>query len=208
MIAIISAIIWFRNPLKDNEKRSLVLLFLILMSVAVFFSYIPEMGILNTEGGVTPDMRYLSPAYIPLGLLSIMVLRQTPLIKKPQDSLKNCVLGSIILVPAFFFMLVIVHPLGSQFSTYASFFRWIILVEVVLCCALILLSRVYREAPRSLVTFLPYVLVAIIVTVFTFQFMLTFIYGAMVKFNGYPFWIPVIREGYGLFIKVTFLQPV
>ena len=76
-----------------------------------------------------------------------MVLRQTPLIKKPQDSLKNCVLGSIILVPAFFFMLVIVHPLGSQFSAYASFFRWIILVEVVLCCALILLSRAYQEAP-------------------------------------------------------------
>jgi hypothetical protein len=208
VIAIVSAIVWFRTPFKGDERRSFVLLFLILMSVAVFCSYIPEMRGLNTDEGIAPDMRYLSPAYIPLGLLSIMVLRQTPLIKKPQVSLKNCVLGSIILVPAFFFLLVIVHPLGSQFSAYASFFRFVILFEVLLCCALIVMSRVYRETARSLVTFLPYVLVAIIVTVFTFQFMLTFIYGAMVKFNGYPFWIPLVREGYGLFIKVTFLQPV
>jgi len=208
VIAIFSAIVWFRTPFKDDEKRSLVLLFLILMSVAVFWNYIPSMMIMNTDTGITPDMRYLSPAYISLGLLSIMILRETPLIKKPRDSLKNCLLGSIILVPAFFFILVIVHPLGSQFAAYAWFFRFVILFEVLLCCALIVLSRASREAARSLVKFLPYVLVAIIVTVFTFQFMLTFIFGVMVKFNGYPFWIPLIREGYGLFIKVIFLQPV
>jgi len=208
VIAIVSAIIWFRTPFKDDEKRWLVLLFLILMSIAVFCSYIPEMRMLNTEGGIEPDMRYLSPAYIPIGLLSVMVLRQTPLIKKPRDSLKNCLLGSVILVPAFFFILVILHPLGSQFARYSWFFRFVILFEVLLCCALIVLSRAYRQAARPLVILLPYVLVAIIVTVFTFQFMLTFIFGVMVKFNGYPFWIPLIRDGYSLFIKVIFLQPV
>jgi hypothetical protein len=208
VITIVSAIVWFRNPFKNDEKRLLVLIFLILASIAVFCSYIPEMRTLNTDGANAPDMRYLSPVYIPLGLLSFMVLRHTPLIKNPQDNLKNCLYGSIILVPAFFFLMVIIHPFGNQFDGYAWFFRFTILIEVAICCALIILSRAYPEAARSIVTLLPYLLVAIIVTVFTYQFMLTFIYGVIAKFNGYPLWIPLIREGYGLFIKIAFLPPV
>jgi hypothetical protein len=47
-----------------------------------------------------------------------------------------------------------------------------------------------------------------IVSVFTFQLVLVFIFGVIVKVNGYPLWIPLVREGFNVVFSVTVLPPV
>ncbi|OPY36985.1 MAG: hypothetical protein A4E34_00114 [Methanoregula sp. PtaU1.Bin006] len=54
----------------------------------------------------------------------------------------------------------------------------------------------------------PLFLVLVIIVAFSFQIMLTSLYGLLMKTNGYPFWIPLIREGVGLFLEVQYMAPV
>jgi hypothetical protein len=55
---------------------------------------------------------------------------------------------------------------------------------------------------------LPCLIILILLTVFSFQFMLTMLYGMIMKMNGYPFWMPVIREGVNLFVVIQYTPPV
>ena len=50
----------------------------------------------------------------------------------------------------------------------------------------------------------PYFLVLLFISVLTFQLVLVFIFGVIIKFNGYPLWIPLVE---GIF-RVSVLPPV
>ena len=60
----------FKGPRCAKKSRDLCLVFLIL-GFAAIFSYLPKLGAMNISAGILPDMRYLSPAYIPFGILSV-----------------------------------------------------------------------------------------------------------------------------------------
>ncbi|WP_292349724.1 hypothetical protein, partial [Methanoregula sp. PtaU1.Bin006] len=60
----------------------------------------------------------------------------------------------------------------------------------------------------SFIRMVPLFLVLVIIVAFSFQIMLTSLYGLLMKTNGYPFWIPLIREGVGLFLEVQYMAPV
>jgi hypothetical protein len=68
-------------------------------------------------------------------------------------------------------------------------------------------SRFVLPENRLLIRSLPVMLILIIVSVFTFQLVLVFIFGVIVKVNGYPLWIPLVREGFKMFFNVTVIPP-
>ena len=158
---------------------------------------------MNISVGVMPDMRYLSPAYFPCGIISIWMLSKTPFLKKPKELLTSGLIGAIFIVPLLFLTMIVVHPFGSVNEGYFKFFEFIILCELILCSGLMVVYRFYRNNDRFFFQALPYLLVLIIITVFSFQIYLNSIYSMILKFNGYPFWIPLMREGFNLLITVN-----
>jgi len=207
-VALIACIFWFSDIRKIQGNDRKVLLFLIVMTVAIFCSYIPEMTLLNTDAGTPPDMRYLIPAYISSGLLSLMILRRTPFFNEPEKILRQAFFGSIILLPAFIILMIILHPFGVRYEGYSAFFKFLVLAGILLCILCMVVSRSGSKISMNGTYLLPMILIALIISVLAFQVMLAFVVGDTIKFNGYPLWIPFIREGHGMIFRVSTLPAV
>lgn len=207
LVALVAVIFWHKKILAGVKSQRMIILFLGLMIIAAVFSYLPKLSSMNISVGVVPDMRYLSPAYLPCGILSIWVLSKTQFLKKPKDLVKFGLIGAIIIAPILFLLMIIVHPFGSVNEGYTAFFKFIILCEIFLCLGLMIVYRFYRTENRFIPLAIPYLLVLLIITVFTFQLILVFIFGVIVKFNGYPLWIPLVENGFSTIFQVSVLPP-
>ncbi|MDD1680398.1 MAG: hypothetical protein LUQ35_02175 [Methanoregula sp.] len=208
VIALVAIILWHKKVLDVPEKdRNLYLIFLIL-GFAAIFSYLPKLGAMNLSLGILPDMRYLSPAYIPFGILSVLILSRTPVLKNPRQMLADILLAGLFITPVLFLLMIVVHPFGAVNEGYILFFKVAVIAELVLAVALMTLKRYIMPKSPHLYRFLPWSLILLVITVFTFQLVLVFIFGVIVKANGYPLWIPLMREGFRTFFSVTVLPPV
>jgi hypothetical protein len=153
-------------------------------------------------------MRYLSPAYLPCGLVSVFILSRLPFFKNPGKYLKDSLLLMILLFPVLFCLIVFIHPFGDISTGYMTFAKFIILIEMVLCSAVMILFSVLGDKNPFFLRAFPWLVILTIVTTFSFQVMLASFYGMIMKMNGYPFWLPLVREGVGLFIVIQYLPPV
>jgi len=208
LLALVAFILWNKKILTGINNQREIFLFLILMIIAAVFSYLPKLYAMNLSEGVVPDMRYLSPAYLPCGILSIWVLSKTPFLKKPKDLVTFGLVGAIIIVPLLILTMIVVHPFGSVNEGYFKFFEYIILCGILLCVGLMFICRFYRKENRFVPQAIPYSLVLLLITVFTFQLVLVFIFGVIIKFNGYPLWIPFVENGFGTIFHVSIRPPV
>ena len=207
LLALVAFILWNKKIWAGIKSQREIFLFLILMILAAVFSYLPKLYMMNISPGVVPDMRYLSPAYLPCGILSIMVLSNTPLLKIPKDMVISGIKRAIIIVPLLFLLMIVVHPFGSVNAGYFKFFVFIILCVLILCLGLMFIYRFYKKGNRFLYQALPYSLVLLLITVFTFQLVLVFIFGVIIKFNGYPLWIPLVENGFNTIFHVSTMPP-
>lgn len=210
LIGLCALVLWWDNVLAAVKARQEMIGFIVLMTFAVFFSYATKFSSMNISLGILPDMRYLSPAYAPCGILAVFILTKTPCLKNdagtPRSLLRYSFWGSIILIPILFFFMFFVQPFTKDYAGFSLFFKLAVLFTLALCTGAMILSRVYPDG--SFIRMVPLFLVLMIVTTFSFQIMLTSLYGLIVKINGYPFWIPIIREGVGLFLEVRYMSPV
>jgi hypothetical protein len=205
VVALVALIFWYKKVLDVPEKdRNLYLVFLIL-GFAAIFSYLPKLGAMNLSLGILPDMRYLSPAYIPFGILSVLILSRTPVLKNPRRMLSDMLLAGLFLTPFLFLLMIVVHPFGAVNEGYMLFFKVAVVAELILAIVLMALKRYIMPKSPLLYRCLPWSLILLVITVFTFQLVLVFVFGVIVKANGYPLWIPLLREGFRTFFSVTVL---
>jgi hypothetical protein len=210
VFAAIATVLWY-NEIRSRISRiqGINAIFLIVLLIAIFFAYLPNMGTLSASRASMPDMRYLSPAYIPAGLLSLILLNSAGLIGKGKKMTISAFKFTVIGVPLLLFLMIVLHPFGSQYTGYSEFYKICIVGEIVLTCILLIALRITPPTNAgTLQKNILRILVITVVTVFAFQFMLTFIASVVTKFNGYPFWIPLVREGYKLVFQVTYLSPI
>jgi hypothetical protein len=160
---------------------------------------------MNISDGVSPDMRYLSPAYLPCGIISIWVLSKTPFLKRPKELVMFGLIGTVIIAPLLFILSMAGNPFVSLNPGYFKFFDFTILCGIMLCLGLMFIYRFCLNESPFLPQVIPYILVLLIITVFTLQLVLVFIFGEIVKFNGYPLWIPFIEKGFSTFFHVSIL---
>jgi len=194
------------------EEKKFISLFL-LISIAVFLAYARTLHILNTEYGIVPDIRYLSPVYLPLMMIGLIILKKTDLLpENPADSIKRLILvcsgGLAILVlllplayaPSEPFPLstLLIRPLlGKFFSIYT-------LVVVLLALGTILYSA-FIKRKSMICEYLVYLLCSLplfwqvneILELRTFS-----------GFAGHIFWIPVMRVFWDLIVRFIFLKNV
>jgi hypothetical protein len=208
VIALLALVLWKGNILEAGDQQKKLYLFFFVMGMTAILAYLPKLGAMNISSGILPDMRYLSPAYLPFGILSMMVLSRTPVIRNPDRIVRNSILAGIILAPVLLFLMIVIHPFGSINEGYTLFFEVLIVSELLLCSVCMVISRFFPAENRALVSTLPYLLILVVVSVFTFQLVLVFIFGVIVKVNGYPLWMPLVREGFRMIFSVTVLPPV
>jgi hypothetical protein len=208
VIGLVALILWNKRILPQNETKRSYFIFFMVIAIAVFFSYFSRFGSMNMSNGILPDMRYLSPAYLPCGLFSVFILSRSPFFKNPGKYLKDSLLLMILLFPVLFCLIVFIHPFGDISTGYMTFAKFIILIEMVLCSAVMILFSVLGDKNPFFLRAFPWLVILTIVTTFSFQVMLASFYGMIMKMNGYPFWLPLVREGVGLFIVIQYLPPV
>jgi hypothetical protein len=165
-------------------------LILLIMAFAVILAYLHTLSGLNSSHGIGPDIRYLSPLYIPVILLSLMLLEKTVLFAHPKALvLRSCMLG-IFFVPVLFLVVILMNPSMDTYNwNYIAFFNKLILAEIIIT---LLVVTGYHFSRREPDTFSDFILPLMILTILTWQILMIFLISPVAKFNGYPLWIPAI----------------
>ena len=193
--------VFSRNgPGLESRYNRAILLFLIVSATSVFLAYLHDLNGLNASGGLGPDIRYLSPVYLPVALLSLILLDMTILLRHPPILLVRTCLAAIVFVPALLVAMIIIDPFGSHLAGYTLFFNTLLFIEVFASAGIV---YVYRHLGRTADRFSDLLLPVLILTILSWQVMMVFLY-SVAKFNGYPFWIPGIDAFYHQFIHVNY----
>jgi hypothetical protein len=172
-------------------------------AAAIFLAYIHDLDGLNASHGIGPDIRYLSPLYIPVLFLSLMILEKTVLLAHPRELVRKSVLLGMIMVPATLLIMILSDPVwNTETSNYFLFFR-ILIFTAVLGIAALVLFYLYTGRPADALS--DWMLPFLILTILSWQVLMIFLVSPVAKFNGYTFWIPGIDAVYHYFIRVTIL---
>jgi hypothetical protein len=160
------------------------------MAFAIILAYLHTLSSLNFSHGIGPDIRYLSPLYIPVILMSLMLLERTILFAHPKALvLRTCKLG-IFFVPILFIIVILLNPSMNTYNwNYTSFFNKLILAEIIITLLVVAGYHFMRREPD---TFSDLILPSMILTILTWQVLMIFLISPVAKFNGYSLWIPAI----------------
>jgi hypothetical protein len=200
-LLILPLAVFRRNgPGVASRYNRAILLLLIVSAASVFLAYIHDLNGLNASGGIGPDIRYLSPVYLPVALLSVVLLDTTILLRHPRVLLVRTCLAAIVFIPVLLIAMIIIDPFGSHLAGYTLFFNTLLLIEVSCSAGIV---YVYQRVGRPADGFSDLLLPILLLTILSWQVMMVFLY-SVAKFNGYPFWIPGIDALYHQFIHVNY----
>lgn len=176
---------------RSDEKSRLTIYFLLAILIGCIFAYLPAFGMLNTDHAISPDMRYLSTAYLPIGILGLFVIDSLISKDNKKELINSLPKYLLIIAPALLLALLLIQPFGSTTidQVFAlTLITYIVMLLTIICAAL----KVYGKIGERPVI----ILIMILITLpFTWQMFNLFILSAA-KFNGYSYWIPLIHDFY------------
>ena len=190
-----------------EERKYIGISFLV--SLSIFLAYVSVIHTLNTDPGIIPDMRYLSPLYLPLTITGLIFLKKMDIIpERSADLLMDffivCVVGlviSIVTLPIVYgpgaFSATVNIPLGKFFSIY-------ILALSLITVGAILIYK-YLNQGKQICAYLVFLLCTI---PFFWQVNAIIVYRSFSAFSGYTFWIPIIRKIWELIVNFIMLKTV
>jgi hypothetical protein len=185
---------------KEKIHNMGIILFLISMTIAICLTYVTALPLMNTDGGIVPDMRYFSPAYIPVGLLGMCGL-YTIIKNSARDLFEKAVIFGIVLTPVFLLTLMVFQPFEGFYRGYSMFYQVQLYLVLILLAIIFILYKRQKLSPQ----YFKYAVIAVLMVPLSWQLMMLFLYSAG-KFNGYPFWIPVVEQIFHMFIRVTIIK--
>jgi len=188
-----------KNPGLFSHRDLLVIGTLVLLSIAIFGAYINRTYGLNTDLGILPDIRYLSPIYLPLTLTGLMVLKKIPRITdKPLEILKGIALVWMVLIPLSFFLIFqnqfILLELKNVFSLANHWFTAGIFIALAVFVLLFYQSTWWKTSIIS-DKFQKIILSFLCAIPLVWQLDASFIFILLVHENGgYFFWLPILLK--------------
>jgi hypothetical protein len=209
MVLSMGIFLVYRKTRFSTEERKFIALFL-LIALTIFLAYVNTIHILNTDQGIVPDIRYLSPIYLPLTLVGLILLKKTDILpENPADCITRLVLVAgvglvilIILLPVAYAptavttSLLLIRPhIGKFFSLYS-------LAIVLLATGAILYSEFVKR--KSMIS--EYLLYLLCSLPFFWQVNETLALRTFSGFAGHIFWIPVIRVIHDWFVTIILLR--
>ena len=186
-----------------QEKKFIALTALI--SLAIFFAYIYDIHGLNTSHGIMPDIRYLSPIYVPLSVFGLILIKKVPFLAN----------NPIVFLKKIFIFCVIGIPLSLLFTTFAysdmkiaselifplnTFFIISIMVLVLITAGVIIYSYYTQKGEKFAKTLAPLLCsMPLFWQIDASYYMLLF--GTA---GGYTYWIPVIGAVSSILFNLPF----
>ena len=176
----------------EQEKKFITLTALI--SLAIFLAYLYDIHGLNTSHGIIPDIRYLSPIYIPLSVFGLILIKKVPfLTNNPISLLKKIFIVCLIGIPLSLFFttfaysdLIIASELIVPLNT---FFIISIMVLILITVGVIIYSYYTQKSEKFARNLVPVLCsMPLFWQIDASYYMMLF--GTA---GGYTYWIPVVR---------------
>lgn len=197
-LVVILQLVWNKKIDISSRDRSIFLV-LSLVSLGVFFAYFNRISGMNFDLGIVPDIRYLSPLYLPLTLIGLMIIRTIPVIwEKPQILIRMMIGIWIVLIPASLVaMRLLLPPVGEEWAVINLMLSYGMSVLMYSLIALFLILLVYIRTFQKTESLLLPVLALICSLPLVWQIDASFVarlYG--IGLGGYNFWIPIVLKGF------------
>jgi hypothetical protein len=199
-LVVLPILLW-RRPERFTTADRQIIVFLVVVGIAVWVAYLRSMHGLNISNGIVPDIRYLTPFYLPAGLLGAYAVSRLGGTDPKRRALS---LAAVIAVsaPVLLIAMMLIQPYGGQYAGYTLFFTRI--TFVLLATTLILIAAKKRFGISQ--TWITGTLLLLVAVPFAWQLMMIFLY-SVAKFNGYPLWIPLVETLFQHCIGVNEVVP-
>ncbi|ABD42827.1 hypothetical protein Mhun_3142 [Methanospirillum hungatei JF-1] len=199
---IIPALIYGIRAKKNNNKyfskeTVSILLFSFFIIVLTVLAYARVIHGSTVSEGSLPDMRYFSPLYIPMGIISVILL--SPQISLNQQRWLNYSLFSVFIISP---LLIIAYQsiFLDGFSLYIHF-SLMIKILLIVYLSIAVCATIYPGFWDSKNIF-PTLYAIMLGIPSSIQLMIILIY-SHVKMNGYPFWQPVLQYLFTYVIQIV-----
>ncbi len=189
----------FIQKIRFSREDTQLLGILVLLSLAVFVAYITCINIMNIDLGIAPDIRYLSPLYLPLNIIGLVTLQKSGILTGKMTITLKC-MAAVWLMGILITLITIsrIFPAADegviQFSLIHPILNVWVSIAVFILAALFLISylgyilfQISRWVPLGF-------LILLISVPFIWQIDVSFlvrVYGY--SLGGYTFWIPALR---------------
>lgn len=195
-------VLLMREKIQFTRKEHLIIYTLLLLALGIFCAYIRGISGMNTSIGIFPDIRYLSPIYLPLTIIGLIIVRKIPSVSdKPLELMAWMCAFWIILIPSSLILIRYYYPVPAAWKdvfplldTYATVLIFLsVLLFIVFCYRFVVSKRsiTLTKFFLSLICSLP-----LIWQIDASFVALLFSSG----FGGYLLWIPVLFKIFGLII--------
>ncbi len=174
---------------RSDEKSRLMIYFLLAILIGCIFAYLPMIDIMNSDHAIAPDMRYLSTAYLPIGVLGLFVIDSLISKDNKKELVNSLPKYLLVITPVLLIALLLIQPFGSTTEGQVftlTLMTYIALLLTIICATL----KIYGKIGEKHFTILLMILIAL---PFAWQMFNLFILSAG-KFNGYSYWIPLIQD--------------
>jgi hypothetical protein len=184
------------KPEKFTVNELYLFLPLSLITIAIFFAYLNQFPILNADTGVAPDIRYLSPVYVCLNIIGLIILSKfSYIVQRAQDLFKYVAVFFCLLIPIFIGIIFIYkHKVENFLPVFSHVSLWIsvMVIIVVISSTIALCLHLKNQSKKTHLIILIGLLIAL---PFVWQVITIFLISNMVKgYQGYTFWLPIIRK--------------
>ncbi len=181
--------LWYRKT--QTFRISWAIIYLCILLLGLPLAYIGGIEGLNTSPGITPDIRYLSPIYLIIALLGVFLVYSF-LSEINWKKIFSMTLTIIGLGVAFnLFILLMVFTGGGTAPEYINFYNVFSLVLGCIAAMLFILTLRNEKLREYCALFIG----AMVISPLSWQILMTYFF-ASAKFNGYPFWIPIMEFFY------------
>lgn len=200
-LVIVAMALGFRYFLRKDSlfevSEKNIIAFLVFITGAVFLAYSNTLSMLalTTEAGIIPDLRYLSPAYLTINIIAMILLHKSGILQSAKKMLVNSIVAALICTPVLPYLILVVIPSAGNFYSITRIF---ILLSMSLALITSLFLCISRKSEMQN-TLYEKILPLLIVMPFVWQMLMLFMFSPA-KFNGYTFWIPESEILFHLFV--------
>ncbi len=177
-----------RKPTGISARDAWILAFFALAAILVLIAYARSLPGISASPGIVPDMRYLSPVYLPMLVIGVYALKHAGLdAGGVREALKTLFWLAVIDLPLIFIVLQVLA--GKDRITQVAFLMY--LTYILLAGVTVLYAAVLarRASPRLLAYAVPVLMLFSLawLIIVSFRF-------ATSCWEGYHFWIPVVER--------------
>lgn len=178
---------YFGSEHRYSHNIRTLLLFSGFITAITILGYLRVLYGSTISSGSMPDMRYFSPVYLPLGIISILLL--SPIINGNTDRWLRYILTTVCLGAPLLVMFTIIFLLnGITFYAYVNLHVRLLLIILLVLLGVAAWTKKIWKSPRLFPLF--FSLLLLIPSAFQFFFIVV---NALAKINGYLYWQPVLQ---------------